>query len=380
MVYAFILGFIGFVTSFGAHIVAVNLPVYAKQIGVGMAFIGLLIAAYDLAEIVAKPISGALADKYGMKKTMLMGIIFFIPASLSYLWIPPSWLLLVRFLQGMGAAALSAVSLALIGLYYETGRGRAYGIYNAVKGAGYVVSPVLGGVIVLNSGFSSIFVASAAIGTVAFIIALFLPPPISTVTLDDDDLSLSSAVSILKDPKLWTWYVVIVVNMFFMSILFGFLPVRVYALGYDPEMTGILLSVVALSYLLIQPVAGWMSDKLDTARTVRVGLVLSVLSIMLIPFVNGFLFLVVSVIAGMGVGVVWTNTDHLISRLAREGQLGITMGAAGSFKEFGDMLGPILIGLISQMLGLAAGFVICGVLGLLCIALIPRATPKNGQS
>ncbi len=34
-VYAAILGFVGFVTSFGAHIVAVNLPVYARLVGVG---------------------------------------------------------------------------------------------------------------------------------------------------------------------------------------------------------------------------------------------------------------------------------------------------------------------------------------------------------
>ncbi len=51
-----ILGFVGFVTSFGAHIVAVNLPFYADQVGIGVAMIGLLIAAYDLAEIAAKPL------------------------------------------------------------------------------------------------------------------------------------------------------------------------------------------------------------------------------------------------------------------------------------------------------------------------------------
>ena len=37
LVFAFILGFVGFVTSFGAHIVAVNLPEYAKEVGVGVA-------------------------------------------------------------------------------------------------------------------------------------------------------------------------------------------------------------------------------------------------------------------------------------------------------------------------------------------------------
>ena len=74
-IYALILGFVGFVTSFGAHIVAVNLPFYAETVGVGVAVIGLLIAAYDFAEIIAKPLFGALADRQGMKRTMLAGIV-----------------------------------------------------------------------------------------------------------------------------------------------------------------------------------------------------------------------------------------------------------------------------------------------------------------
>src|SRR5256885_4838829 len=94
---AFVLGFVGFATSFGAHIVAVNLPDYARVVGVGLAMIGLLIAAYDMAEIVAKPVFGALADRQGMKRTMLAGIALFTVASLLYPFIPPTLLLLVRF-------------------------------------------------------------------------------------------------------------------------------------------------------------------------------------------------------------------------------------------------------------------------------------------
>src|SRR5216683_1666716 len=91
--FAFILGFVGFVTSFGAHIVAVNLPVYAQQVGVGVAIIGVLIAAYDFAEILAKPVFGALADRQGMKRTMLAGIALFTAASLAYLVVDPRLLI-----------------------------------------------------------------------------------------------------------------------------------------------------------------------------------------------------------------------------------------------------------------------------------------------
>ncbi len=371
----FILGFVAFVTSFGAHIVAVNLPEYAAQVGVGVAMIGLLISAYDAAEVVAKPLFGAIADRWGMKQTMLMGIALFVLASLAYLWISPKLLLLIRFLQGIGAAALSAVSLAMVSQYASERRGQAYGIYNAIKGAGYVISPLAGGAIILSSNFGMIFAASAAIGGLAFLLSLLLPRTggeSQEAFKDDDDIGLKGILAAFRQGSLWPWYIVTIVNMFFVGILFGFLPVRVYALGYSPLVNGVLLTAVSASYLLTQPLAGALADRVRPAVTIRLGLLLAGLCVILTPFVSGWLLFILAVLAGMGVGTVWTNTDALISREARAGHLGATMGAAGTFKEIGDMLGPLLIGLVSQAFGLTVGFVACGVIGLLSLGLISR--------
>ena len=372
--YAVVLGFVAFVTSFGAHVVTVNLPVYAREMGVGLAMIGILIAAYDFAEVIAKPLFGAVADRAGMKATLLAGIGLFIAASLTYLWIPPKLLLLVRFLQGVGAAALSAVSLALVGTYYRERRGRAFGIYNAVKGAGYVLSPVVGGLVVLHANFAAIFIACAVVGALALICALMLPDPGSKARLDDDDdeLSLATLATVARQPSLRRWYGIIVLNMFFVGILFGFVPVRVHELRYGTAGTTLLLTLTALSYLVVQPIAGRLADAMDVAVTIRVALALSGLAIVAVPFATGWLLGAVCVLAGLGVGTVWTNTDALVSGLARAGRLGTTMGVAGSFKELGDMLGPALIGALSQALGLRAGFVICGVLGVASAAILQR--------
>src|SRR5258706_4255328 len=320
----YVLGFVGFVTSFGAHIVVVNLPVYAQQVGIGVAMIGLLISAYDLAELVAKPLFGTLADRRGMKQTMLAGIGLFILASLAYLWVDPRFLLLIRFLQGLGAAALSSVSVAMVGTYITKERGKAYGIYNAIKGAGYVISPIIGGAIVLRSHFSTIFLAAAVVGIIAFGLSLLLPKPEfeakKPLADDGDDFSLRGFFAVFRQPRLWPWYVVTVVNMFFVGILFGFLPVRIHALGYNPLFSGVLLSAVAASYLLIQPIAGILADRIGPAFTIRLGLLLSGVCILLAPFVDGFFLLAVSILAGIGVGTVWTNTDALISDFVQDCQ------------------------------------------------------------
>jgi DHA1 family tetracycline resistance protein-like MFS transporter len=367
------LGFVGFVTSFGAHIVAVNLPFYAEKVGVGLAMIGLLIAAYDLAEIVAKPIFGALADRQGMKRTMLLGIGVFIAASLLYLVIDPRWLLLVRFLQGAGAAALSAVSLALVGVYYPHQRGRAFGTYNALKGAGYVISPLVGGVIVARQSFSGVFIASAGVGVLALLLSLALPPTTNAgdeTADDDEDFSLRAFLGVFREPRLLPWYAATVVNMFYVGILFGFLPVRAHALGFTPTTSGVLLAAVSLAYLLVQPLAGVWADRVSPEFTIRIGLLLAGLAVIMIPFARGPLLVASVMLAGLSVGTVWTNADTVISTLARQGRLGSTMGAAGSFKELGDMVGPILVGSVSQAFGLTVGFVGSGVLGWCALALI----------
>ena len=123
-------------TSFGAHIVATNLPSYAEAAHVGPFMIGLLIGVYDFAELFGKPTAGFIADRHGMKRTLLAGLVIFVVGSLLYR-VPSGFLLLVRFVQGLGAAALSTVSIALVARYFSASRGKAFGIYNAVKGAGY---------------------------------------------------------------------------------------------------------------------------------------------------------------------------------------------------------------------------------------------------
>lgn len=376
-----LLGLVAFVTSFGAHVVAVNLPVYARQVGVGLAFIGMLIAAYDFAEVFAKPIFGWIADRRGLKGTMLVGIAFFSLASLLYLFVPTRLLVLIRFLQGLGAAALSITSAALVAAYFKEGRGKAFGIYNAIKGAGYVLGPSIGGAIVWKSNFSMVFLASFAVGMLAFVLSLFLPRMEEKPRLedDDDDFSPKQMVAVFREPTLLPWYSVIVINMFMVGILFGFLPLYVNSLGYDQLRNGMIVTAATTSYLLIQPIAGYLADRFNASRVVFAGLLLSALSIVLLPFTARGYLVSAAILGGIGVGTVWTNTDAIVSNLVEERRLGATLGAAGSFKELGDMLGPLLIGFVSQSFGLKVGFIACGTLGFLALFLL-RSNPATDST
>jgi MFS family permease len=382
--YLCILALCGFVTSFGAHIVATNLPAYAQAVGAGAFMIGLLIGVYDFAELFAKPIAGFIADRRGMKLTLLTGLGIFILGTLLFLVISPTLLLLVRFIQGLGAAALSTVSITLVAKYFTTRRGQAFGIYNAIKGAGYVVAPALGGFLASSYGFAMIFVVSAAVGVVALFLSLLLPNDHDEhmeLSDDDDDISFTQFFLIFKAPRLLPIYAVIVINMFLVGILFGFLPVYLYAIGYTPLQSGTIVSIATLSYLLVQPVAGWLADRVAVQLTVVIGLLLAAVGIIIVTFTSGTPLLITVMLAGSGIGTVWTNSDTLVSTLAEDDQLGASIGAAQSFKEFGDMIGPLLIGALTQFFGVRVGFVTCGVLALLfLVALVRSQTLRTLQT
>ena len=81
-----VLSLTGFVTSFGAYIVAANLPAYSKETGAGLLVLGFLIALYDIAEIFIKPFGAVLSKKIGEWSVLRIGLVLFSFASGLYLY------------------------------------------------------------------------------------------------------------------------------------------------------------------------------------------------------------------------------------------------------------------------------------------------------
>jgi len=245
-------------------------------------------------------------------------------------------------------------------------------VYNAIKGAGYV-APAAGGFLAQRYGFAMIFFASAAIGLVALIANLFLPNDRRGPLDDDDEPSLRQSLLMFRDPRLMPIYAVIVINMFLVGILFGFLPVYLHGLGYSATESGTVVSIATRRTLLVQPLAGAMADRYAMRTIVLLGLLVAAVSIVATTFASGWILVAIVVAAGMGIGTVWTNSDALVSASAPSSQLGASIGAAQSFKEFGDMIGPLLVGAPTHFFGIRAGFVSCGAVALTLLLVLVRA-------
>ncbi|MFD7660742.1 MFS transporter, partial [Actinosynnema sp. NPDC059797] len=142
----------GFVTAFGAHGIAASLGDYTGA--ASLLALGLLLAVYDGAEVVLKPVFGSLADRVGPRPVLLGGLLAFAAASAAFVLAgDPALVGLARFGQGAAAAAFSPAAGALVArLSPRTGHGRAFGGYGAWKGLGYTLGPVLGGALIVLGG------------------------------------------------------------------------------------------------------------------------------------------------------------------------------------------------------------------------------------
>lgn len=72
----------GFTTAFGAHSIAAGLGAASGGIGLGLLTFGILLALYDVAEVILKPIFGSLSDRIGAKPVIVAGLVAFTLASL----------------------------------------------------------------------------------------------------------------------------------------------------------------------------------------------------------------------------------------------------------------------------------------------------------
>ncbi|MGE5599809.1 MAG: MFS transporter [Bacteroidota bacterium] len=367
--YLFLLGGVGFLTAFGAHAVVVNLPEYGRRYGLSYAALGLLLAAYNLAEIVVKPPAGRLADRAGPRVVMLWGTVLFSLSCLAYLVLPPITLAGLRVCQGLGAGALSVASMVLVVRGYSRRLGGAFGIYNALKGSGYVLAPLAGGFLGGGLRGALLFAGLAGTAVLCLLVATGSPPAVRCGGKRPAPLPA----------RLWPWYLANFTDTALLGLVLGFLPVRADELGYGAKEIGLLLTGLTLSYLAVQPAAGVLADRVGRRPLVFGGLALASAATAVLGVFRGAGLALAAVLAGLGLGVTWTNSLAAVGEAAGGEAAGDRLGLAGSCKDAGDIAGPMLFGLIAGRWGISAAFGLCGTLGLAVLGIIASGTGTGGQ-
>ncbi len=138
-----------------------------------------VIDAYAIALAAVLLVFGSLADRIGRRRVLVAGLIVFAGASLMCaLAGDPVVLDIGRGMQGIGAAAMFATSLALLAQEFEQGerRGFAFGVWGAVSGAAIALGPLVGGALVDAIDWEWIFLVNVPIAAALVGLALTRVP------------------------------------------------------------------------------------------------------------------------------------------------------------------------------------------------------------
>ncbi|MFD4653617.1 MFS transporter [Streptomyces sp. NPDC058441] len=348
----------GFTTAFGAHGIAASLGQADADLTRSLLYLGLLLALYDGAEVILKPVFGTLADRIGARLVLLGGLAAFAAASVVFVIVrDPSWLWAARLGQGAAASAFSPAASALVArLNPQAKHGRAFGTYGFYKSLGYTAGPLLGGLLVWAGGLTLLFAVLAVLAaTVAGWAALAVPsvPPLPRARQTVLDLARRLADLAFLRPTM-----ALAAATAALSVGVGFLPVSGAAAGLGPLATGAAVSVLAACAALVQPRAG---RALDAGRlTSRTGLPLGLLitaaglTAAMLPGLTGVLL--AAALIGTGTGLITPLGFASLAAATPPERLGQTMGAAELGRELGDAGGPLLVATIATAASLTSGY------------------------
>lgn len=157
-------------SSLGTSIANIGLPSLASSFAVPFAQVQWVVLAYLLATTTLIVSAGRLGDRIGRRRLLLAGIALFTLAS-ALSGLAPSLPLLIaaRALQGLGAAAMMSMSMALVGSITDKARtGRAMGMLGSMSAVGTALGPSLGGMILAFAGWSGLFLINVPLGLAAF--------------------------------------------------------------------------------------------------------------------------------------------------------------------------------------------------------------------
>ena len=348
-----------FVTAFGAHMVAANVSLFAANRGAALLEVGLIIGAYEVAEVFLKAPFGLLADRVGRVRVLVGGLAFFVVASAGFaLSARPELILLARFLQGIGAAAFSPASAAIVGTL-KRDKGVAFGWYGGLKGLGYGTGPVVGAFVSGLWGFQAMFWLTAAVALLALLVVVSVVREERGGGSANKKTSVLDLVYLLRRRDLWPAYCAMLVSMALFYSAVGFVPL--YAADARGANAGrfapAVVAVFSAAYVFLQPVVGRWSDRHGRFGLLVVGLLMSGGSIAVVPLLHSFwLLAAVSLLFGAGIAGLTNVSYSLVADRVTAAELGTAMGVADTVREIGDAGGPLLFGALAGAASLAVAF------------------------
>lgn len=389
-----------FISTFTGSALNLSIPAMGNEFHASASMIGWIITGYILAAAVLSVPFGRLADLTGRKRILVIGIFIFALCSGGAAFSTSMGMLLaLRIVQGLGAAMIFSTNTAvLISAFSPEKRGKVLGYSIASTYIGLSAGPVVGGVLNHYLGWRSIFITTFAVSIIVFLIAVKKLPS-SDVERDGENMDILgnllyismltslmfglSSISTLTYAKyliilgvilfvlfviheLKTEYPIIKVRLFAHNIGYSFSNIAAlmnygatFALGYllsiylqvvmgfDSQISGMILISQPLMMAILSPYAGRLSDKISPFKLASFGMALCALGLFSFIFITvdyPFPMIIVNLIV-VGIGFAFfssPNTNAVMACVERE-DYGVASSVLATMRSIGHSMSMAVV-------------------------------------
>jgi len=331
--------------------------------------VGLALGIYGLFQAMLQIPFGLLSERYGRKPLIYIGLGLLIVGSLIAAASDSIWGVIIgRALQGAGAISAAVIALAA-DLTRDDQRTKMMAIIGASIGLSFILSIMLGPVLMTAMGLSGIFIVIAVLGAAGLLLVRFLvPDPPAPVLNRDVSVVVGQLRSMLRHPQLLRLDIGILVLHFLITATFVCVPLGLIERSIAPDdHWQVYLTACLLSLFIVIPLVGFGESRWGVRVVMTISIIGIALSEFLIGTVSDNWWLVVgSLFVFFGfLNVLESMLPSLVSRIAPAASRGSAMGIYSTSQFFGAFLGGIFGGWVQGAFGVNVAHVL---IGLLCLA------------
>jgi predicted MFS family arabinose efflux permease len=336
------------------------IPLLAHDQGASPAMIGVVVGTFGLLSLFLSVPLGGFTDRIGTKRVFILGALCNMASALLLLRVTHIMTLIAsQILGGLGFQLYIVSGQTFIArLDSPLKRESGFGYLTFSAALGQSLGPVMGGLIASRFDYHTAFLMVLLISTLGLLILGFResnrPRGTDRYSLRRD---LQYATTILSDSRMLAVLAFTFVIMFAVSLRMSFLPVLLLNRGSSKAIVGLLISLLAVMSTLVRPFVGRLLQVFSRRNILAFCILTVAFGVGLIPLLSSVFTVALALCTfGMGFGLAQPLSMMMVADLTVPEHSGLSMGIRFMVITFANSLGPVLLGVLVEHLGLDAVF------------------------